>query len=100
MSEIDREKLLSIAIKKYSKEADKRDRELAGDLDAYKRLRRQGLQPPRIDGCKTLEAQAVTRDEIQTGALLPGVAPSERKKMAQERREAQDRAREWIETHQ
>lgn len=101
MSEkIDREKLLSIGVKKYSKMMDEKDRNLSNDMDAYKRLRRQGLQPPRIDGCRDLEKQAVTRDEIQTGVVQPWIPVKDRKKAAQERRDAQDRAREWIESNQ
>lgn len=69
---------------------------LSKDMDAYKRLRRQGLQPPRIDGCDILEKQAVTKDEIQTGSVQPWVPEADRKKVAKERREAQLRAQEFL----
>jgi hypothetical protein len=41
-------------------------------MDAYERLRRDGTQPPQIDGCADLEARAATRFEIESGHLLPG----------------------------
>lgn len=37
------------------------------DMPAYKRLRRDGEQPPGIDGCARLEATAENTFEIQTG---------------------------------
>lgn len=42
------------------------------DMPAYKRLRDQGLQPPRIDGCADLERDSSTRFEIESGQAFPG----------------------------
>ena len=42
------------------------------DMHAYKRLRDQGLQPPRIDGCADLEVNATTRFEVESGMAYPG----------------------------
>ena len=35
------------------------------DMDAFARLRRDGLQPERIDGCARLEQEAKHRVEIE-----------------------------------
>lgn len=40
-----------------------------GDREAYKRLREQGLQPPRIAGSANLERHAETRYEVETGQI-------------------------------
>lgn len=40
------------------------------DMPAYKRLRQDGLQPPAIDGCSTLEAGATHKKQIEMGALI------------------------------
>jgi hypothetical protein len=45
------------------------DRRFAKDGPAYKRLRAEGLQPPRIDGCAQLEAGAEHRAQIEHGTL-------------------------------
>ena len=39
------------------------------DMDAYKRLRRDGLQPPHIDGARELEQKATDRIQVETGML-------------------------------
>jgi len=44
----------------------------ASDMPAYKRLREQGYQPPRIDGSAALEAKASSRFEIESGRAFPG----------------------------
>lgn len=36
------------------------------DMPAYKRLRRDGLQPERIDGCADLEARASSAAEVES----------------------------------
>jgi hypothetical protein len=43
-------------------------------MDAYRRLRRDGLQPQRIDGSRELEHSGQSVFEIQTG--LRGVPES------------------------
>lgn len=40
------------------------------DRAAYKRMRDNGLQPPRIDGCATLEAGATTEFEVASGQVF------------------------------
>lgn len=37
------------------------------DMPAYKRLREDGLQPPRIDGSYVMEQNAVHEKEIELG---------------------------------
>jgi len=44
--------------------------QFAKDREAYRRLRQNGLQPPRIDGCAVLEKHATTKTEIETGAVV------------------------------
>jgi hypothetical protein len=39
------------------------------DMASYKRLRKDGLQPPQIDGCRTLETRATDRVQVETGML-------------------------------
>ena len=79
---IDRDKILSLGVKKYSKEMDRKDAVLAKDLEAYKRLRKQGLQPPSVDGSARLESEAVSKVEIQTGVVSANLPRDERVKMA------------------
>jgi hypothetical protein len=40
------------------------------DLPAYARLRRQGYQPPRTQGCAELEARAHMPREIEKGRII------------------------------
>lgn len=37
------------------------------DMDAYKRLRQDGLQPRKIDGSARIEAKAETRFQVESG---------------------------------
>jgi hypothetical protein len=39
------------------------------DMDAYKRLRRDGLQPAHIDGAREIEQKATDRSQVETGIL-------------------------------
>lgn len=49
------------------------------DMESYKRLRDQGLQPKRIDGSARLEAKASDRFEIEMGHLVKNT--SQRREM-------------------
>lgn len=40
------------------------------DMAAYKRLRKEGYQPPAINGSAELEQRAGTRHEINSGVIL------------------------------
>jgi len=51
-----------------------RERRWNRDMPAYKALRAQGLQPPRIDGSAELMEKAETRFEIESGKIMPGQA--------------------------
>lgn len=44
--------------------ANEMDKQWSRDMSAYKRLRADGLQPPRIDGCAQREATASTVKEV------------------------------------
>jgi hypothetical protein len=50
-----------------------RERDLRADLDAYKRLRNDGLQPPNIDGAADLERTATTRLQVEHPKVAPYV---------------------------
>lgn len=39
------------------------------DMDAYKRLRQDGLQPPKIDGSAKVEARASEKYQVETGLV-------------------------------
>lgn len=75
-------------------EASMREKQLAKDRDAYKRLRQDGLQPASLTGAAQAEARGVDRLEIEMGYFLK--TPEERRR-AQEGMEA---AREWNENHE
>lgn len=47
----------------------RREKQLAKDRDAYKRLREDGLQPPRLDGCDLIERVATTKEEVEQGSI-------------------------------
>src|SRR5262249_42966448 len=55
-----------------TRDNDRRDKTLRADLDAYKRLRRQGLQPQRIDGAHQMETTAQSSMEINSGGIVHG----------------------------
>jgi hypothetical protein len=42
-----------------------------GDREAYRRLRANGVQPPRIAGSAHLERHASSRFEIESGQVMP-----------------------------
>lgn len=50
-----------------------KERTLDGDLDAYKRLRQDGLQPKSVDGSRRLEQRAEHAIEVESGLLLSDV---------------------------
>ena len=39
------------------------------DMDAYKRLRQDGLQPRKIDGSANVEAKATEKYQVETGLV-------------------------------
>lgn len=43
------------------------EQRLGKDLDAYQRLRRDGVQPHRIEGCAAVEKVATTRQMVEGG---------------------------------
>lgn len=45
----------------------KKDKVLEKDLDAYKRLRQEGMQPPSIDGSAIAEKRAEHKWQVETG---------------------------------
>jgi hypothetical protein len=46
-----------------------KDRVLDKDLDAYKRLRKDGLQPRKIDGSAEVEKRAEEKWQVETGII-------------------------------
>ena len=53
-------------------EINNREKQWTTDMDAYKAMRRQGLQPRSIDGADRLAATASDPLEIEMGRTLPG----------------------------
>lgn len=51
-------------------EVNERERGWDRDMPAYKRLRKNGLQPKGIDGCAELETRAHDKVEIEMGHLF------------------------------
>lgn len=47
------------------------DKQWDQDMGAYKRIRDNGVQPPRIDDCAALEAHASDQFEVEMGKLVP-----------------------------
>jgi len=62
------------------------DKERARSMDAYQRLRRQGLQPRNVFGSAEVEAQASSKFEVEHSVIMP---PSIRKEMESRMEEAQ-----------
>lgn len=48
-------------------QTNKVERNWQKDMPAYKRLRREGLQPKRIDGSAEIEAKAKYKWQVETG---------------------------------
>lgn len=48
-----------------------KDKVLEKDLDAYKRLRDEGLQPHNVDGSAKIEQVAETKFQVETGIINP-----------------------------
>jgi hypothetical protein len=70
-------------IGKASGATNERERKLSADLAAYKRLRLEGLQPPGNDGCAALEAESISRCEIEQGVVRSDMEPAQRREWAQ-----------------
>lgn len=51
---------------------DKKDAQFLKDEKAYRSMRKNGLQPVRVDGSAEMEAKATTRFEIESGNLMVG----------------------------
>jgi hypothetical protein len=49
---------------------DAKEKRWGRDMPAYRRLRREGLQPKQIDGSAVLEQRAETKDEVAAGTVL------------------------------
>jgi hypothetical protein len=41
------------------------------DMPAYRRMRHNGVQPPRIDDCAVLEREATDQFEVEMGKIVP-----------------------------
>tara|TARA_B100001175_G_scaffold284598_1_gene265130 strand:- start:157 stop:567 length:411 start_codon:yes stop_codon:yes gene_type:complete len=50
------------------------------DMAAYKRLRKEGIQPKGIDGSAHMERAAISKYEIQAGTLLQGPQSEKKRK--------------------
>lgn len=50
------------------------------DMAAYKRLRKEGIQPKQIDGSANMESNARSKYEITAGTLLQGEKSDKKRK--------------------
>lgn len=55
--------------KAYCATIEAKDKVLHKDLDAYKRLRDEGLQPRKIDGAAQVERRAEEKWQVETGVI-------------------------------
>jgi hypothetical protein len=46
-----------------------KERQWDSDMDAYKRLKNDGVQPERIDGCAKIEARAEEKYQVEMGLV-------------------------------
>ena len=53
-----------------------RDKQWEKDHAAYRRLRKQGIQPGGLDNCAQMETMARTRYEIEAGVCMPANVPT------------------------
>lgn len=53
--------------KNKSHQINETERRWHKDMDAYKRLRKDGLQPKKIDGSAKVEARAKTEFQVESG---------------------------------
>jgi hypothetical protein len=60
------------------------DEQLAKDLPAYKELRHQGFQPPKVDGSAVLQRDARDRLEVELGRRIPKADLSRAREVQQE----------------
>ncbi len=67
MSDDFKEKLRSISFATRKHPTQVREDRLSDDLDAYARLRKNGVQPQGIDGAADIEKKATERFEIEMG---------------------------------
>ena len=65
-----KEKIRSVGVMRRT-DAARREPQLARDRDAYRRLRREGLQPRTITGSAELEATMDHRHEAEMGHAFP-----------------------------
>jgi hypothetical protein len=63
-------KVQTISIAPHTHAISMKDRAWEKDMAAYARLRRDGLQPPGIDGSALLEQRATTDQEVTAGQVL------------------------------
>lgn len=50
---------------------EEKEQQLSADLPAYKRLRRNGVQPRQIDGASSLEQRAEDQFDVELGHIVP-----------------------------
>lgn len=61
-----RDHYLSVAVRPAVTPQARSESQLGRDLDAYKRMRKRGLQPKAIDGAAVAEARAESKFEVET----------------------------------
>lgn len=63
-----------VSIGSFPTDTTHKERKWELDMPAYKRLREDGLQPPRIDGSYVLERSAQNEREVTMGRPMPPLA--------------------------
>lgn len=63
-------KLATIAFNPTEHFFSKKDRQWDTDIEAYRRLRKNGVQPKGIDGSAEIERKAGTVHEVESGQVL------------------------------
>lgn len=58
--------MLPTRTSEHTRRSVEKEKEWAKDMAAYKRLRLQGLQPPKIGGSHELEAKAALPEHVET----------------------------------
>jgi hypothetical protein len=68
------EKARSVSFQSKGNRPRQVERILERDMDAYKRLRADGLQPGNVLGAADLETRAVAKVEVETGHIIADAA--------------------------
>lgn len=60
----------SVVVRPLASPASQREKALSADLDAYRRLRKHGVQPKTYTGAAHLEREASSSFEVESGHII------------------------------